>query len=577
MFGKFSKLLAFAVLISVVVPISAAAQGDEPFRMKLESILHRFKNYRYSSVSIYKMKDVRDVRRAIQSKEQQKAVTSSNADESCVNNADRTVASLIETGVAQQLTKAAVQRNLISRGIAIPEEFDCIYDVFESRRRGAVQQIRSVYVVTTRMTKDQIEPNTIIAMIVSLEDEEDMRKNIDRAGPDRIYTNPELLVFDLDSKDYSAENMHQLLINTFRQNNVINKTLEAQGIGTLARFAPKLHGVSESLITNEADISSIDIQSFMRISDGQSQDYFLKDNEMIVSPDLISWRRYGIYSVTYEDGFVDTLSSITNKNLPKFGLELRYGLDDINYPSLWSERMTAYAVWQSVKLGLILPTAGWAEITKTVYDQTRKLTHAGVGVAGQFDFPIKVIPESGVFSLGFNYVFGDAKQADYKNRIVDDNTYVYDEINNPYLHNDYLIRFNARMHYTFGVSIDNDYHLRFGIGGTVYTAEKWYNQKYFNEDNEPNHRYVKAKDETVGGVSGRIDFMAKNISTPFGASIQYFDEAAYANIWFQIPIIENTLALRFDAKGGFVAFRNEPRAWENQSVFMLMPRFVINF
>ena len=90
-------------------------------------------------------------------------------------------------------------------------------------------------------------------------------------------------------------------------------------------------------------------------------------------------------------------------------------------------------------------------------------------------------------------------------------------------------------------------------------------------------RNVKDGDETVGGLSGKIEIMAKNIATPYGAAVQYFDEALMANLWLQIPVIENTLALRIDAKGYFVAFREDVHAWENSSVFTPMARVIVNF
>ena len=71
--------------------------------------------------------------------------------------------------------------------------------------------------------------------------------------------------------------------------------------------------------------------------------------------------------------------------------------------------------------------------------------------------------------------------------------------------------------------------------------------------------------------------MTKNISTPYGASVQYFDEGLGVNAWLQIPIIQNTFALRLDAKGYFKAFKDNPRAWEKKSVFIPMARFIVNF
>jgi hypothetical protein len=553
----------------------AADAQDETYRIQLESVLHRFKNYRFSNISIYEVKDVKDVRNAIKSKEEQKAAATAggDADAECVQKADKSIVNFVKNQVKQGNTKAQIQRNMFQRNMMPPPEFDCIYQYYKSQERGAERVIRNAYIITTRKSQAQIVPPTIIALIVTLDDEEDLKKNIDRPSPSDVYTAPELEQIDINSEEFGAETMRELIVNAFRQNNVKDITLEAQGIGTLVQFAPKEHGVTESLIANESDIKPENIQTFMRISEGQPMDYYMKKNEVILSPDLISWRRYDVQQIEYSDGYVDTLSRYTNKTLPKFGVEMRYGIEDINYPSIWSERVTANAVWQNVKMGIILPTSGWSSISKDAFNLDRKFTYAGVGISGRMDFPILVIPESGIFHASFDYVFGDAQPAEYKDRDLDPDTFtenIYDR--------DYLIRYDAQLHYTFGVQIDDNYLMRFGIGGTVYNVEKWYHTAQINEETlEREVVYEMLENETIGGVSGKLEFMVKDITTPYGASIQYFDEALYTNAWLQIPIVDNTLALRLDAKGYFTAFRDMPHEWENESVFVPMARVIVTF
>jgi hypothetical protein len=212
-------------------------------------------------------------------------------------------------------------------------------------------------------------------------------------------------------------------------------------------------------------------------------------------------------------------------------------------------------------------------MTTDIFNQDRMLTHGGLGVVGGFDFPFKVVPQSGIFHFNFGVVFGDAAEAKYKDRKVTATNYMYVDNN---LYNDYLIRGNATMHYTFGVKVDDDYWFRFGIGASMYNAEKWYNAL---ENPGANQKVVfkKKSDETVVGMSGRIEFMATNAVTPFGASVQYFDESLSSNVWLQIPIIGNSLALRFDTKAYFVAFRKNLRAWESESVFIPMARIIVSF
>ena len=126
--------------------------------------------------------------------------------------------------------------------------------------------------------------------------------------------------------------------------------------------------------------------------------------------------------------------------------------------------------------------------------------------------------------------------------------------------------------------IEKDYWLRLGVGGTFYQMERWYNEVI--EDEETFEREIKMAlrdEESIGGVSARLDFMAKDMNTPFGISMQYFDESLFSDLWLHIPIIEQTLAMRLSAKGYFKAFTDDPREWENSSVFIPMARFIVKF
>lgn len=573
MIKKISKIVMCLTLLSIVLPIGASSQGDESFRLKLESILYSYKNYRFSMVSVYKLKDIKDVAKLV--KEKDAAIlgegTVVKADAEAIKGVDATTLQVIEREAKAGNSLMNVQRALVQRSLPIPENVDAIFQYY-APKAGAEKRVRNVYVVTTRKTPDAVMPHNLIAMIVDYDDNNSLKKQLDNANPRNIYTHPELKEFGLDPKEYRSDNMYDLLTNAFMQGQVEDKTLEAQGFGTLISWYTPKAGVTKSLLSKEGNVSGFDIQLFKRISEGQSSDIKDKFNEVIVSPDLISWRRYDYPQLSYSDGFVDTLDRTTNMGLPLYGLELKYGAEAINYPSFWSERLTLSAVWQGVKLGLVLPTNGWSSLAKDLYSVERRLTYAGVGIAGEADFPIAVIPKSGVFQTSFAYILGDAEEGPTKRNLNPD-SYITN-----FNDNDYLVRFNAQLHYTFGVAIDADYLLRFGLGATVYGVEKWYNKLVEDPDTRRNSiSYEMLTDETVGGISGRIDFMARNVATPFGVTAQYFDEGLYTNLWLQVPVVENTVALRLDAKGYFKAFGNEPREWENKSVFMPTARFIVNF
>ena len=585
MLKKLSILIFSMTLLSFLLPEISKAQVEENFRMRLESILQRFKNYRYSTISIYRVTDIKDIRKAIKEKQAAEGMGGgtevADAGKEALEGVERAVTSLVEREVQGGATQTQVQRELIMRGLPVPDNFAEIYAYYQSQIVTSRKQLRNAYIITTRKSKNDIVPNTIIAMIATYEDETSIKDNIDMPSPSLVYTRPELIDFDL-SDEYAADNMYGLVVNAFQQGLVEDRTLEAQGIGTFATFAPKRYGVSKSLVENEAEIEDSDIQTFKRITEGQPNDIISKHNELVLGPDLISWKRYETPTIVYSDGFIDTLSNVTNSALPKIGFEIKYGLEEINYPSFWSERMTASAVWDNVKLGMILPTNGWAGISEDVFSLDRKFTYAGVGIASTIDFPIRVIPKSGVFRLSMGYVFGDAEKAPYKDNYFDNEDLQIGAYNRNFAESnkDFLIRYNGQFHYTFGMSIDEDYMLRFGLGGTVYGMESWFQDSTtVVEDGfqQSELSYNKYESEAVGGISASMDFMVRNISTPYGATIQYFDQSIYGNIWLQIPVVENTFAVRLDAKGYAKVFPDEVREWEQESLFIPTARFIVNF
>jgi len=331
-------------------------------------------------------------------------------------------------------------------------------------------------------------------------------------------------------------------------------TPEAQGIGEEGiRFVKKTFGNTKGFTEDDAPM-------FIRISEGLPQGY-QNNNEVIVSlADGISYRRYE--RAASIDGTEPDSTFALNNTLPKYGVELRYGLEEINYPSLWSERLSLNALWGASRLGVILPTSGWAGLSADL-GNTRKMTHAGMGINGAFDFPIRVISESGVFNLTASYVFNDAKQSDYMPFNSDRGRY-----------EDYLVRFHASFQYSFAIAVDDDFMFRMRLGGTVYNMETWANQtKQVN--GQDSVMYSKAGNETFGGISGRIDFMTTSWSTPVGFSLSYFDESVLGTAWLQVPIVSQ-FAVRFDTRI-FAPVLRDPRPWEASAVVMPAVRFIVNF
>jgi hypothetical protein len=168
-----------------------------------------------------------------------------------------------------------------------------------------------------------------------------------------------------------------------------------------------------------------------------------------------------------------------------------------------------------------------------------------------------------VFNIAASYVFDNAVKSDHQR---------YDDIEKRNF--DHLVRFHAQLEYTFAVRID-DYNLvRMRLGGTAYQMERWTDLDSV-VDGKQTKVFSKYDNEFIGGVSGKIEFMNTNWSTPLGASLQYFDESILINTWLQFQASPN-LGFRIDANVFTPIFR-DARAWENDAVFMPSLRAILNF
>lgn len=600
-------LAALITVVLVAMPTNTVqAQESISFQNRLKSMLSNFNNIRFSSIAYYEINDrqVRSLKEVIKRKLD---IDDDAPDDAGINQ------DIMDPARADTLVGEV--RRLMANGFRtlpqIRRAFNGEIDGFEHLEDYDIkdQELRLVFQMaqpTQRaradihrmflLTMPQTNPNEvpeIIALVLC-------KQRIDKseyeafliqyynevlgnslANERNILTHTELINFIIDDDDDEYEtkttNLYEKLQLLFRQGNTQLITPEVRGIGTELRFVNH-YGRPSSMITNENNITDRDIGRFIRVSEGQPIDYF-KSNELIVSPDYISYRRYELEYWEDEDGNFVPSYFAANENLPTYGVEIKFGLDEISYPSFWSERMMIRAIWDNAKLGLVLPTAGWSSISEELFDVERRFTHAGVGASFSLDMPIKIIPQSGIFSFSGSYVFGDAKEASYKDRKG-----WYAEHGFPTVHNsddlffnDYLIRYTAQGHYTFGLSIDETYLLRIGIGATVYGAETWHDSQELNEDQEEVIAFIKGNTETVGGISMKLDFMRRDVRTPYGASLQYFDESIFANAWLQVPIVRDAFYLRLEAKGFVAAFKDILHPWENKSVFIPTARLVFNF
>ncbi len=547
-----TTMVLLAVLLGTSVP-TAAQQTSE-----VKNLLLRFKNWRYGMVSVYKVPDadelgsVRKLNILLGPAEPQM----SDEARQCRAQSD------VEGYVADpsSMDEKEIEKILKYPGCKAYERYYAQKMAWESA------QFRKAYLVTTRVSRDG--NFQVIALLVQTSSAAGRSMRNDLDPPTDVIMAQQLQSADLE-KQYlmdgkaekgrdllggtAANNLLEYLTNQVKQSNYENVTPEAQGIGEEGiRFVDKKYG-------NTIGISEDNTQTYIRITDGLPQDY-MNNNEVIVSvADGVSYRRYERTAINDYGNMIVDSTQATNNNLPKYGVELKYGLEDINYPSLWSERMALNALWGSSRLGLILPSSGWSNLSSS-FGNTQTMTHGGVGVNGAFDFPIRVIDESGVFNVSMSYVFDDAVKSDHM--VLNPETNRYE---------DYLVRYHANVQYSFAIAIDKDFMFRLRLGGTIYGMESW---SEFNSGTD-SVDFRNVKNTTVGGVSGRIEFMTRSWSTPAGFTLSYFDETILGTAWLHIPVIDN-FALRLDTRVFAPVFR-DPRLWEQSAVVIPAVRFIFNF
>lgn len=551
------SLSSIVLIAMMLVALSGVARAQQSTQVR--NLLQRFKNWRYGMISVYKVGDEGGLLSNLNIVLGPAEPELPDEAKSCKNKDD--IEAYVLTG-GEGMDEEEIKKYLSGPGCKAYERYYTLKKMWEDA------QFKKAYVVTTRRQPN--EPFQIIGFLTQKKTESYYGLKDDLDPPSDIFLESDLSK-DLDEQKLvngvvkksreilqtSAATLYQYLENQIIQGNLENVTPEAQGIGEEnIRFTRKTYG-------NTTAISEDETQTYIRITEGLPADY-QNENEIIVSlADGISYRRYERPKADDGSTIVPDSGSVgpaTNNNLPKYGVELRYGLEDINYPSLWSERMSLNALWGASRLGLVLPTSGWSSLASDL-GATRTMTNAGIGINGSFDFPIRVVSQSGVFNVSASYVFDDAAKTDHQ---------VFDADNRRFVDN--LVRFHAAAHYTFAVRIDKDFMFRFRLGGTVYNMEQW-GQRQLPGDTAAS--FAKLQSETIGGVSGRIDFMTTGWATPVGFSISYFDDTMLGLAWLQVPVMPE-MAIRFDARIFTPVFR-DARLWEREAIVLPSIRFVFNF
>ncbi len=537
------NLVICVPVLGILISVSAFGQRTA----QLRSILQNFKSYRYSNIFLFKLDDasvsaINPLLGIPEPKMNPAANRSRKKDD---------IQALIDNG--DDPTQDDEMKKKLNND---DREYIKYYYSYRQWQDGL---FKKAYVVTNRFRSE--EPFEIIGLLTSTND--DSRARLDECidPPKKVYLAGELRRIGSPDTTGVAKTLMEYLQRNISQNVSENITAEAQGLGD-GYLIPKK--VGDTKIVDEDNI-----QQYLRITEGQPQDYN-SPNEITVGVfDLLRYRRYepinsnlSSLAVSYDS----TQPIIYNKWLPKYGVELKQGFDEINYPSLWSERLTLSVMWQSYKLGLILPSGGASALAKDIFGAERRLTSAGIGASANFDFPMKIINQSGVFTLSSSYVFGDPKS-----------NQIYTETYGTSL--TYLPRFHVQGHYSFAVNIDENHYFRFKLGGTFYLLEKWQERVLRTKGGKDSlaaiEQYVNDQNDGIGSISGKVEYMAITNTVHWGVSGQYFDGAGLADVWMQVPLT-SSMHLRGEVKGFLTIFR-DPKPWENKSIFIPGLQFIVNF
>ena len=597
MSSRFVRPMTVLPLLFMLVITAVQLQSQQT--AQLRSILGKFKSYRYSNVFIFQVDDgtvsaINPLLGVPEPKMNAAANRSKKKDQ---------VQEAIDEGEVDVV--AFFKDNGGGTMNNDDREYEKYYRLYT---KWQDELFSRAYIVTTRFRTG--EPFEIIGLLTSGNKEmvSKIDENID--PPKGIFLANDLQKVGSPDTMGIAKTLYEYLERKILQNDAENVTAEAQGIGEDATFLPQKYGTTYS-------INEDDIQQYLRITDGQPQEYDSPNELTIGLFDLIRFRHYGKLEEFDEEGNLvpddaegdSTIKRVYNKNLPLYGVELRYGMPEINYPSLWSERMTLNVMWQSNKFGIVLPTNGWSSLATDVFSAQRKLTNAGLGIYGSLDFPIKLVNQGGVFNFNGSYVFGSAASNPVSTQFMfagRNTSGQSDSASYRSLDLSYLPRFHAQAHYSFAIDIDRTAFFRFKLGATMYVIQRFaeleqqngndengrpiYEKKnrqvdqYSYDDLSTLNRFDQLKiaamnglqgSEVVAGLSGRIEFMNRSRTVPWGASLQFFDGSMSGDVWAQVPVV-NGFDLRIMAQYFLVALR-DPKPWEEQTIVLPSLQMLFNF
>ncbi|MCX6155799.1 MAG: hypothetical protein NT007_16760 [Candidatus Kapabacteria bacterium] len=616
------KKLYFGLIgLLFLIPYVKSTAQVEIQNDEIANILKQSRNYRYGDISVLRLVSSAEKLKPILQKSTKTAGPGNSIDD------------CFKTATPEEIA-AAEQIKYQAREFLKNEELDvkgfmtglrkkkmkplptdalakCLLDFISDSMNTKPQEFNG-YIITNRInpkaTSFKVNIIGFIAAYTQEGETANLITDLKNVDPNNVFSHSRLESYyiKMDGKDSLLKGFLEDAV--IRQWDVVDVTQKLQNIDDMAPLVPKKYGVTTWLVDRPGPyLDAEDIPKFTRITEGLPEDYkpnlpavaagvaidtINSMNEITVGNDIIRWRNYEIGYLRDKSGniridpktnqpMVDPNRSILNDFFPKFGFELKYGNENINMPSLWSQRLALSGYLEGWKLGVILPPTDYANSMSKSFGDGSKLAYTNFGIVGSVDFPIKMFNSKSIFNLSASGAFGEPK--DFVNKQARATGIRTDKYN---IYADYIPRFDARLLYTFGVKIGentsnpDDYQLRFGIGGAVYSVDT-YSKRLDSTVIDPKTRkpveyttFWKETDKFIGGITAKIDFLAKSKNLPLGITMQYFDESILSDIWAQKTLIDDALFLRFDLNF-YYNLKINPRAWENTSLIQPALRLII--
>ncbi|GEM_PF-5351749 len=277
---------------------------------EVKSILSDLKNYRFGNITLYQIKNTKEIEPLFKKVDSTEAAGIMNPKcpdlikqiESTLSPADW---DNIKSEVAKISKKAAVDPNEInnlnqyivntlSLSAFSAETVTCMIGTYGREDKTNLTKFLG-YLVTERINKQGKVDNIIgfLGVTIPKSSEAIPSQVLSGLTPSNIYTQRDLLKMDLAANpNFNTKNMYNVLKNYIAQKNVEDITRFALGADNSIRLSPIEKGVTTTLLADKFEVTDKDVQLYKRISNGEPKGYKEKTSEITIGSDIIRYVQY---------------------------------------------------------------------------------------------------------------------------------------------------------------------------------------------------------------------------------------------------------------------------------------------